>query len=216
MIGCIILGGLAALGIARIVRHRRMWGGGWGCHGHWRGGGGPFGGDRWQAGGFDDLGASPEDGDWGGHHAGGHHVWMRHGPRWPNPLMFRQGRMSILRGVFRRLETTPTQSQAIQEALKEFQEGAKAWKGEARRTRTDLAVAFRRSSIDAEAMGELFARHDSALEGVRKAFVGMMMRVHDVLDDTQRERLAQLIELGPRWFRGAGTAPWAPSAAPWA
>jgi uncharacterized membrane protein len=123
--------------------------------------------------------------------------------------------MSVLRGVFRRLETTPTQSQAIEEALKEFQEGAKAWKGEARRTRADLAVAVRRSSIDAEALGELFARHDSALEGVRKGFVGMMVRVHDVLDETQRERLAQLIELGPRWFRGTSSAPWAQSSAPW-
>src|SRR6185312_3263728 len=36
MIGCLIFGGLAAMGIARAMHHRRMCGWGGGCHGRWR------------------------------------------------------------------------------------------------------------------------------------------------------------------------------------
>jgi uncharacterized membrane protein len=128
---------------------------------------------------------------WFGHRSAGRH-WFRHG--W--------GSGAILAAMLRRLETTPTQNQALRAALKEFQASATAAKGEGRRTRADVAEAFRRPAIDAESMGEMFARQDSALEDIRKAFVGTMIKVHDVLDETQRERLAQLMEQGPRWFRG--------------
>ena len=196
MIGCIIVGGLAALGIARIVHHRHH--GAWGCGGRWRGGG--------------DF-RSPED-DWDDldsgshrHHGAGHaeFFWGRHGG---NPLMFRHGRRFILRSVFRRLQTTPTQEQALREAAREFRDAAQGVKGEARRTRADVAAELRRSAIDENALGELYARHDGALDGVRKAFVGLMIKVHEILDDTQRERLAQLIELGPRWFRSPMPTAW--------
>jgi hypothetical protein len=118
-----------------------------------------------------------------------------------NPLHLKSGRRWLMRSLFRRLETTPTQQQALRAATEEFQEGAKAFKGEAKRTRADIAAALRRSAIDAESMGELFARHDSALDGLRKAFVGMTIKVHETLDDEQRERLARLIEEGPRGLR---------------
>jgi hypothetical protein len=125
-----------------------------------------------------------------------------------NPLLFGRGRGFLLRGILRRLETTPTQEKALRDAAKEFHEGAKALKGEARRSRVDVAATLRRSSVDEVALGELFARHDGALDSVRKAFVGLTIRVHEILDDTQRERLAQLIELGPRWFRSPVPAAW--------
>ena len=41
MIGCLIFGSLAAMGIARAIHHRRFdgggCGGGWHGHGHWHG-----------------------------------------------------------------------------------------------------------------------------------------------------------------------------------
>jgi uncharacterized membrane protein len=110
----------------------------------------------------------------------------------------RRARKWLLRGLFRRLEATPTQQQALRAATEEFQESARALKGEAVRTRADIAAALRRPAIDAESMGELFARHDTALDSVRKAFVGMTIKVHDTLDGEQRERLARLLEAGPR------------------
>jgi hypothetical protein len=50
-------------------------------------------------------------------------------------------------------------------------------------------------------LGELFARHDTELESLRKAFVGLTAKVHDALDDKQRSRLADIVEAGPRFFR---------------
>jgi Heavy-metal resistance len=200
MIGCIIVGGLAALGIAGIARRHR-----WrGCGGDWTGGGGGCGGRRghgehWEGHGADD-GFAADD--------GGYSAWLGHGRHWRHRGGFRQGPMFILEGVLRRLETTPSQSQALRSAAKEFKESARVLKDEARRTRADFATSLRRSSIDAEALGELFARHDTAIDSVRKAFVGMTVKVHDILDDTQRERLAQLIEHGPRAFRGPAAAAW--------
>ena len=42
-------------------------------------------------------------------------------------------------------------------------------------------------------MGSLFATHDELLEQARKAFVGALAKVHDVLDVEQRRRLARLL-----------------------
>jgi hypothetical protein len=203
MIGCIIVGGLAALGIASIARRHHR---GWGCGGRWRRGGC---GTMYGGGDF----PSHEDawGDLGSESRGGHdraHAEFDWGGHGGNPLLFRHGRRFILRGVLRRLETTPTQERALRDAAREFRDSAQSLKGEARRSRADVAAELRRPAIDENVLGELFARHDGTLDSVRKAFVGLMIKVHEILDDTQRERLAQLVELGPRWFRSPMTTAW--------
>ena len=62
---------------------------------------------------------------------------------------------------------------------------------------------MRGESFDATVMGELFGRHDEHLTEVRKAVMEALGRIHAVLDETQRERLAELLD------RGAGGA-WHP------
>lgn len=195
MIGCIVLGGLAAVGIASIARRHHHRHGGWHRFGHHHGrrGCGPGARFGWDA---DDL----EDAEDSGWHHRAHGGWAS---RIPNPLGYGAGRAFLLRRVLRRLETTPTQSDAIREALKEFEASAQLLRGEGKRTRADLAATLRRPAVDAESLGELFARHDSAIEGARKSFVGLTIKVHDILDDTQRERLAELLERGPRSGRHA-------------
>jgi hypothetical protein len=37
------------------------------------------------------------------------------------------------------------------------------------------------------------------IEGARKAFVGLVARVHDALEPEQRTQLASLVERGPRF-----------------
>jgi hypothetical protein len=37
------------------------------------------------------------------------------------------------------------------------------------------------------------------IEGARKAFVGLVARVHDTLEPEQRTRLASMVERGPRF-----------------
>jgi uncharacterized membrane protein len=81
----------------------------------------------------------------------------------------------------------------------------KATGGEARRSRQEIVDALRRPTFDGVLLGEQFARHDTVIEGARKAFVGLVARIHDALEPEQRERLAELIDRGPRfgwWSRG--------------
>src|SRR5262245_47972054 len=129
MIGVIIVGGLAAMGIASMVRRHHRWhhgyGGGGGPHGwghhhglhgwhHGRGGCGHHGGwgrlDR-------------EDDGFDGGRDEGPGMWLGGAGPGPgfNPLRYRRGRRWLLKALFRRLETTPTQQQALHAATEEFQ-----------------------------------------------------------------------------------------------
>jgi Spy/CpxP family protein refolding chaperone len=106
----------------------------------------------------------------------------------------------VLRHVVNRLDATPAQEKVIRDAVDELRESASKLRGEARRTRADVAAAFRKPAFDEVLFGELYARHDRSLEELRKAFVGAGAKVHDALDERQRARLADLIETaGRRW-----------------
>jgi hypothetical protein len=107
----------------------------------------------------------------------------------------------MARVISDRLEATPAQEKVIHDAVEEFREAATKLRGEGKKTRADVAGAFRKGHFDEVLFGELFARHDGALTELRKAFVGMGARIHDALDDKQRARLADLIESGPGAFR---------------
>jgi uncharacterized membrane protein len=100
------------------------------------------------------------------------------------------------------VETTPTQDRAIEEAFAELTRSMKPLRPEAKQSRADLAAAMRRTSLDEVALGEMFARHDRLAEDIRKALVGFLARVHEILDDIQRERFASLLEKGG--LRGSG------------
>ncbi len=75
-------------------------------------------------------------------------------------------------------------------------------RGAARATRSWRRSAG--STFDGVLLGEQFARHDTILENGRKSFVGLVAKIHDALEPEQRERLADLVERGPRfgWMRG--------------
>jgi uncharacterized membrane protein len=107
----------------------------------------------------------------------------------------------LARTVVEYVRANPSQERAIMAAFDEFRdEMKKVGGGEGRRTRREVADAFRKNAFDGVLFGELFARHDTALEAARKAFVGLTARLHDTLDEEQRERLAHILERGPRFF----------------
>jgi hypothetical protein len=112
----------------------------------------------------------------------------------------------LLRGLFERLETTPGQEKVILEAADELHDAASKLKDEMRGTRADVARVVRGPAFDETLLGDVFSRHDSAIESVRKSAVGAIAKVHDALDERQRQRLADLIESGPgfgrRWSGG--------------
>jgi hypothetical protein len=207
MIGCLIFGGLAAAGIARALHHRRMCGGGgWGGHG-WHG--------RWHHG-------------WGGHHGwhghpgyGGGGGWgafdeEERGGEFGAPPFTGGGRFDgfpsfggrmrkrfVVRAILEHVRATPAQERVIGAAFEDFREELKkASGGEGRRSRQEVIDAFRRPTFDGVVLGEQFARHDTLIESARRSFVGLVAKVHDALEPEQRDRLAELIERGPRFFGG--------------
>lgn len=112
------------------------------------------------------------------------------------------GRSALLRWVFERLDTTPGQERVIRSAVDDFADRAHQAKRQVQSTRSDFARAFQADLFDAEAMGEAFAKHDDALGDLRKAAVEALAKCHEVLDERQRARLAELLEagIGRRWY----------------
>ena len=109
---------------------------------------------------------------------------------------------SVVGYVLGQVRATATQERVIRTAFEEFRDEMKeVGSGERKRTRQDIGAALRKAEFDEVFMGELFARQDTAIEKTRKAFVGLMARVHEVLDEEQRGRLAELVEKGPRFWR---------------
>ncbi|APR86976.1 RNA-binding region RNP-1 (RNA recognition motif) [Minicystis rosea] len=206
-----VIGTLCLIGLIKTLRwgRRRAWaayGYGGGCGGGYgRYGGGC--GEGWDGGGWGGYREhGGHHGGWGGHHGGwgGHHGgwggYREHGGfggGWGGPSV-------LLHGLFRRLATTPGQEKVIREAIDEVRAAAREARGEARASRADLAKAMRSPAIDEVLFGEMFARHDVAMESLRKATIGALAKVHDALDEKQRAELASLIESGPGFFRG----PW--------
>jgi len=200
MIGCILLGAAGVMLVSRAFhRHHHGW-----HHARWAHCGGLGRGMMSHGGGF-----YGEHGPWGGSEGGpdGGEYDVQDadiGPRWMHSLF---GRGFVVRALADRLDATPAQEQVIRQATDEFRESAAKLKGEGKRTRAEIAAAFRKASFDEVLLGELYARHDRSIEDLRKAFVGMGARIHEALDEGQRARLADLIEAGPsawrpRWGRG--------------
>jgi hypothetical protein len=184
------------MGIARAFHRRQFYGGGCGgggwhhrhMHRHgWYGGGYPR--DEWGAYDRDDSGEfrSPfADADFRG--LGGFGPGRGFGKRF------------FVRHILEHVRATPAQERVVTGAFEEFREELKKnTGGEGRRTRKEIVDALRRSTFDGVLLGEQFARHDTILENGRKAFVGLVAKIHDALEPEQRERLADLIERGPRF-----------------
>lgn len=143
----------------------------------------------------------------GRHGFGGHgrHGWGRERDGWDEdgPRRGRRGSW-FLRGLFEQLDTTPAQERVVVDAVEELREAARKVRGEGRQTLDDVGKAMKSPVFDEALFGDLFSRHDVALEGLRKAFVGSAAKIHEVLDERQRERFARLVSSGrfaPFWAR---------------
>ena len=189
MIGCLIAGGLALFAVSRLI-HARRWGHTWGGCGRRHGG---WHGHHWGHHGWGGYGPGygPDDGDpWGP-------SFRNDNDRWDGGF---SGKRVFIRSILRRVNATPDQERAIGNAVEEFRADVKKLGGgEARRSRQEIADALRRPTFDGVVLGEQFARHDTVIEGARKAFVGLVAHVHDTLEPEQRAQLASLVERGPRF-----------------
>jgi hypothetical protein len=180
-----LFGTACLIGLFRVLHHGRHHHG-WGHHhygGPWGDGGGCGGRGRWGhrhgrgwGGGWDD----DDFESWDGPPRGGF----------------------ALRAIFARLDTTPGQEKAIKTAFDELRAKARAVKEDARGMRGDLANALRGESLDAETLGTVASRASSAVDGVRDAAIGAILKVHEVLDERQRKIVADFLESGSRFGRG--------------
>jgi Spy/CpxP family protein refolding chaperone len=107
-----------------------------------------------------------------------------------------------LRAVFSKLDTTPGQEKEIRAAVEEVQREAREAKDELRASREGVARAVAGETFDEIAIGEASVKLDAATARVKNAMEASLRRIHAVLDARQRERLAELLERGPRPFGG--------------
>ena len=117
------------------------------------------------------------------------------------PWSYRRGwgPRAMLRGLFVRLDTTPAQEKVVLDAVDEVRQAGRLFRDELRKSRTEVADAFRGAVLDQPAVEGVFSRQDGALASLRTAVLAALGRVHDVLDERQRARLADLVARGPRW-----------------
>lgn len=137
-----------------------------------------------------------------GHCAGG---WRGHrGPRGRHRGFGRgRGPLGGLYHLLAELDASPAQEKAIRQEVERVRGKLGELREEKGRTRADLARAVRGESYDEEALADLFVRHDDLLRGLREELAGALGRVHVVLDEDQRARLAGILERGrPRGFGG--------------
>jgi hypothetical protein len=119
-------------------------------------------------------------------------------------------RGGLLRALFERLDTSPGQEKVLRAAADELHAAGEKLRGEGRKTREDVAKVLRGPFVDEALFGEIFSRHDVAIEELRRAVVGALARAHEALDERQRARLADLVQDGPfgggfgRRHRGGG------------
>jgi uncharacterized membrane protein len=101
--------------------------------------------------------------------------------------------------VFERLETTPAQEKAILGVIDSLREKARDIAERARGTRKDVANAFRGDTFDDDAFASLFDGHLGAVGDLRDEFAKAASLIHETLTDTQRRRLAEILESGGHW-----------------
>lgn len=113
-----------------------------------------------------------------------------------------------LRGLFRTLDTTPGQEKEIRAAVEELLNEAKEAKSDLHASREAAARAVAGEVFDEIAIGDATVKLDAGVGRAKHAFEAMLRRVHAVLDDKQRARLAELLEQGPRGFSPFGGHPY--------
>jgi hypothetical protein len=127
---------------------------------------------------------------WGFSPFRGYGVHGMGGPRW------------MMRSLFVRLDTSPSQEKVILDAVGALRDQAGRLWGEWRQSKSELAEALRGEALDEEKIQGAFARHDGLLAQLRQVALDAVGKVHAVLDPEQRKRLAAMLE-NPHRYAGA-------------
>ena len=110
---------------------------------------------------------------------------------------FRGGPRRAMHWVLDRLDTTPGQERVIREAFDDFVDAVRPLREDLSGSREDLARALRGEALDYTALSAAFTAHDGVLAKSREELTTLFGRVHETLDERQRDVLSDLIEAGP-------------------
>ena len=132
-----------------------------------------------------------------GHHGGwgGGAPWHRH---WGHSMRRRGLYMALSR-----IDASPAQERAIVNEVDRFVERLHTAKTTAKDGRADLAAALRNPVLDDAALGAWLGRVDAASGEARAALLDAVRNIHGVLDDKQREQVAEMLDHG--WWRHGGS-----------
>jgi len=127
-----------------------------------------------------------------------------HRQRRRDPLRFGCGRglrrdRAGLDYVLERLDTRPGQEKAIMAALDELSGTAKEVQTHFDGSRAEIGAALREPHFDAHRVDQIFERHTTDLALLKTAVTAALGKVHEALDEDQRQRLSRFVESGPRF-----------------
>lgn len=143
---------------------------------------------------------------WHGWHHDHHHdhgPWGGGGGSWGRGGWSGRWQRRDLYMVLSRLDATPAQERAIVGEIDRLRERLYSAKAAVRDARPDLAAAIRGPSLDDAALGAVLGRVDTATVEARSAITEALRNIHGLLDERQREQVADLIDNGG-WHRGRG------------
>jgi len=101
------------------------------------------------------------------------------------------------------IDATPAQERAIVAEVDKLHERLHGARATLKDSRGDLAAAIRGPALDDASLGAVLGRVDGATGEARGAVLDALRNIHGVLDDKQREQLADLLDKG-WWRRGGG------------
>lgn len=135
----------------------------------------------------------------GWHHHGWHH---HHHHGWHRG----HGRRGLYMALSH-LDASPAQERAIIAEIDKLRERVYTAKAGLEDGHADLAAAVRGPALDDAALGAVLGRVDAATAEMRSAALEALRNIHAVLDDNQRNHLADILEKGwwaSRAWRGPG------------
>lgn len=130
----------------------------------------------------------------GYHHSYGFRGWHGHHGR----------RNWMLHAALARIDATPAQERVIVNEIQNLQERMYGARSNLKDARGDLSAAVRGPVLDDAALGAVLGRVDATTNEARTAMIDALRNIHNVLDDRQRNTVADLIDRngGGFWRRG--------------
>lgn len=112
----------------------------------------------------------------------------------------------MMRRLFQQLDTTPGQEKVIASATETAERAMWQAREKFVAARAAYAKAMRAETFDSAAVNEAFEVQQAAADEVKKTVREGMQQIHEALSPEQRNRLADLVEFGPRHMHGGGCA----------